>query len=123
MCAKRCLRDLGILCLTQTQSDSLMWGYYASNEGICLEYDTNRIVSNLVIGYINKMSYTTTRFLYSDDEYKMSPAERNKSLNPDILKKVEDIIKKKLILNVFLIGFLRNKKINQVYYILLGIFY
>ena len=124
---KKMLERLGILCLTQTQSDSLMWGYYASNEGICLEYDTNRIVSNLVIGYINKMSYTTTRFLYSDDEYKMSPAERNKSLNPDILKKVEDIIKKtdiKRISNRFLeeqkdkssiLHFARNILLKRIY--------
>ena len=124
---KKMLERLGILCLTQTQSDSLMWGYYASNEGICLEYDTSRIVSNLVIGYINKMSYTTTRFLYSDDEYKMSPAERNKSLNPDILKKVEDIIKKtdiKRISNRFLeeqkdkssiLHFARNILLKRIY--------
>lgn len=124
---KKMLERLGILCLTQTQSDSLMWGYYASNEGICLEYDTNRIVSNLVIGYINKMSYTTTRFLYSDDEYKMSPEERNKSLNPDILKKVEDIIKKtdiKRISNRFLeeqkdkssiLHFARNILLKRIY--------
>lgn len=124
---KKMLERLGILCLTQNRSDSLMWGYYASNEGICIEYDTDRIVSNLVIGYINKMSYTTTRFLYSDDEYKKLPAERDKSLKSAILEKAENIIKKtdlKRISNMFLeeqedklsvLYFTRNVLLKRIY--------
>ena len=124
---KKMLEKLGILCLTQTQSDSLMWGYYASNEGICLEYDTNKIVTNLVIGYINKMSYTTTRFLYTDDEYYLPPAERNKSFKPEILEKAEIIIKEtdiKHITNRFLeeqedkssiLHFARNVLLKRIY--------
>ncbi len=90
---KKMLERLGILCLTETQSDSLMWGYYANNDGICIEYDVDKIVRNLVIGYINKMSYTTTRFLYLDEKYYQIPEHRTASLKPAILKKAIDVIR------------------------------
>ena len=39
---KRILERLGVLCLTRTQSDILMWGYYTNNEGLCIEYDVKK---------------------------------------------------------------------------------
>lgn len=89
---KRMLERLGILCLTQTQSDTLMWGYYANNEGICIEYDVNKIVKNIVVGYVNKMSYTTTRFLYSNELYYQVPSQRTPKLNHNDLDKANKLI-------------------------------
>lgn len=121
------LERLGILCLTGTQSDALMWGYYANNEGMCIEYDVNKIVRNLVVGYINKMSYTTTRFLYSDEKYYQIPELRTPSLKEAILKKAKDIIRKadvKRITNRFLeeqnnelnvLNFARNIFLKRIY--------
>lgn len=124
---RRMLERLGILCLTQTQADSLMWGYYANNEGLCLEYDTSKIVCNIVIGYINKMSYTTTRFLYTNDKYAQDPASRTPALGADIIAKAEAIIKKtdlKRIHNRYLsesndelsvLNFARNILLKRIY--------
>ena len=124
---KRMLERLGILCLTQNQADSLMWGYYAKNEGMCIEYDTSKIVYNIVIGYINKMSYTTTRLLYTEDKYDQDPAVRTPALDTDVIAKAESIIKKtdlKRIHNKYLIeinddnrilNFARNILLKRIY--------
>lgn len=124
---RRMLERLGILCLTQTQADSLMWGYYANNEGMCIEYDTSKIVCNIVIGYINKMNYTTTRLLYTKDQYDQDPASRTPALAADIIAKAETIIKKtdlKRIHNRYLseindelkiLNFARNILLKRIY--------
>lgn len=44
---KKMLEHLGILCLTSTQTDTLMWGYYAGNDGVCIDM-------------IRRNSYTTS---------------------------------------------------------------
>ena len=41
------IKRLGILCLTSTNDNILMWSHYASHNGICLEYDVPKILSNL----------------------------------------------------------------------------
>lgn len=124
---KRMLQQLGILCLTSTQADTLMWGYYAKNEGICIEYDTSKIIKHLVIGYINKMSYTTTRFLYEKRFYYQIPEERTPKLKKTIITKANDLIKKidiKKINNRFLreqknelntLNFMRNIFLKRIY--------
>lgn len=101
---RRMLERLGILYMTSTQSDTLMWGYYANNEGLCIEYDVTKIVRNIVIGYINKMSYTTTRYLYEDVKYYQIPEQRTPTLSSDTLKKAIEIIRK-----------IDTKKINNRY--------
>lgn len=101
---RRMLERLGILCMTSTQSDTLMWGYYANNEGLCIEYDVTKIVRNIVIGYINKMSYTTTRYLYEDVKYYQIPEQRTPTLSSHTLKKTIEIIRK-----------MDTKKINNRY--------
>lgn len=124
---KKMLQQLGILCLTSTLADTLMWGYYANNEGICIEYDTNRIIKNLVIGYINKMSYTTTRFLYNRRNYYQIPEQRTPALKDSIIQKSKDLIKKndvKKITNKYLLeqknelntlNFMRNVFLKRIY--------
>ncbi len=130
---KRMLERLGVFCLTNNFSDSLMWGYYANNDGICIEYDVAKIVRNLVIGYVNKMSYTTTRHLFEHKEYCLSPEERislsqsntaeitEKINNAKKIIKLEDI---KVISNRFLdeqnnesktLNFVRNVLLKRVY--------
>ncbi len=92
---KRMLERLGILCLTSSHADSLMWGYYTNNDGICIEYDRDKIVRNLVIGYINKMSYTTTRFLYEEEKYYQEPKQRTPSLKEQHISLAENTIRQK----------------------------
>lgn len=124
---RKMLERLGILCLTSTQSDTLMWGYYANNEGLCIEYDVTKIVRNIVIGYINKMSYTSTKYLYSDEKYYRIPEQRTPTLNAEDLKQAKEIIRKidvKKITNSFLdeqnnelnvLNFARNILLKRVY--------
>lgn len=80
---KRMLERVGILCMSSAHADTLMWGYYANNEGFCVEYDTAKIIKAIVLGSINEMSYTTTRFLFDNENYKQNPEERT----PDLPKK------------------------------------
>lgn len=124
---KRMLERLGILCLAGKQSDVLMWGYYANNDGICVEYDVNKIVRNLVIGYINEMDYTTTRFLFENEGYCQEPDQRTPLLKREILEKVNNLIKKnetKRISNKFIVeqieelkvlNFARNVLLKRIY--------
>ena len=124
---RKMLEKLGILCLTSTQSETLMWGYYANNDGICIEYDVNKIVRNIIIGFINNMSYTTTRFLYEDEKYYQIPEQRTPSLKKQHIKVVNKTIRQidiKLITNKFLneqnnilnvLNFARNIYLKRVY--------
>ena len=126
---KRMLERLGILCLTSSHADSLMWGYYTNNDGICIEYDRDKIVRNLVIGYINKMSYTTTRFLYEEEKYYQIPKQRTTALKEQYISLAENTIRLKdikqitnkyleekkpdFILNV--LNFARNILLKRIY--------
>lgn len=124
---RRMLERLGIFCLTGNNSDSLMWGYYANNDGICIEYDVTKIVRNLVIGYINKMSYTLTRHLYTNDNYCQPPKERSNSIDSIYLENSENIITSrdlKFLTNKFLVeqnkrseilNFVRNVFLKRIY--------
>ena len=76
------LERLGVLCLSGTYSDTLMWGYYANNEGYCIEYDTDLIVERLVIGFVNRLDYKTTELLYVKEDYKKNPLLRKLKNKP-----------------------------------------
>ena len=86
---KKQLEKVGILCMTSNVAESLMWGYYANNDGYCIEYDTKKIVHQLVIGYINKLDYTTTRRLFQKDRYSEDPAKRTPSLTEEQLNSAD----------------------------------
>ena len=86
---KKQLEKVGILCMTSNVADSLMWGYYANNDGYCIEYDTKKIVHQLVIGYINKLDYETTRRLFQKDRYSEDPAKRTPSLTIEQLNSAD----------------------------------
>ena len=85
---KRQLERAGVLCLAGTATDTLMWGYYASNEGYCLEYDTQQIVERLVLGYVNKLDYVITDKYLNVDRYRLSPIDRDKETPSDKLRYV-----------------------------------
>lgn len=124
---RKMLEKLGILCLTRTQSDILMWGYYANNEGLCIEYDVTKIVRNLIIGYINKMSYTSTKYLYDDEKYFRIPEQRTPTLKHEEFTYAKEIIRMidiKKISNSFLdernnelnvLNFARNILLKRIY--------
>lgn len=78
----RQLEKLGVLCLSETYIDTLMWGYYAHNEGYCIEYDTRELVERLVIGYVNQLDYRTTALLYEREDYKTEPLQRKSTHTP-----------------------------------------
>ena len=70
------LEKVGVLCITQVPDNPLMWGYYTDNKGFCIEYDKQKIVQRLVIGFINALDYKLTEFLYEDKRYMDDPSER-----------------------------------------------
>ena len=74
---KRQLERVGILCLAGTYTDTLMWGYYASNEGYCIEYDITKIVERLVVGFVNELDTVTTQKLFDKDNYGIDPKKRD----------------------------------------------
>ena len=73
---ERQLEKLGVFCSTVTYTDSQMWGYYANNDGYCIEYDVTQIQSRIIIGFINKMTYELTRHLFKTKRYCIEPNER-----------------------------------------------
>ncbi len=123
---KRMLERLGVLCLTESQSDTLMWGYYANNEGICIEYDVTKLVRNMVVGFVNKMDYSTTMFLYEEEKYSEIPSQRSPKTETAVLDKIEQVIRKydvKFISNKFLLekeeqtilNFMQNILLKRMY--------
>lgn len=73
---QRQLEKMGILCLTSSYDDTQMWGYYADNDGICIEYDTSKLVERLVHGFVNSLDFGTTQLLFDQKKYSMSFDER-----------------------------------------------
>lgn len=102
------LERLGVLCLAGTYSDTLMWGYYANNEGYCIEYDTDKIVERLVIGFVNGLDYKTTELLYKNEDYKTDPLLRESKNKPTAEQQLYvqrfDICILPVIKNAFLLG-------------------
>lgn len=73
---KRQLERVGIFCFTPNHADTLMWGYYANNDGLCIEYDTKKLMREIVIGFINELSYEDTRRLFEERRYNETPTSR-----------------------------------------------
>lgn len=123
---RRQLQRVGILCLTSNFSDSLMWGYYANNEGFCIEYDKTKIIKAIVIGFINTMDYETTRNLYSKEKYYQLPEHKTKDLKQSFWDKAMEFKSGDLkrIRNTFLseqeqqlnkLNFVRNVFLKRVF--------
>lgn len=123
---KKQLEHIGVLCLTLEKADSLMWGYYANNEGFCIEYDTSKIIKRFVIGFVNALDYETTRILYDRENYYIKPELRTKDINKDYLEKAIELNNNDLqyIFNTFIneqddnlkkLNFLRNVFLKRVY--------
>lgn len=74
---KKQLEKVGILCLTPNSTDTLMWGYYANNQGLCIEYDIDILVKRLVIGFVNTMDYFTVNHLCTILKYNIDPMVRD----------------------------------------------
>ncbi|MBC6109915.1 DUF2971 domain-containing protein [Pedobacter fastidiosus] len=55
---KRSCKDFGIFCLTEDPVNTLMWSYYAdSHYGICIGYDTEKLISSKIFGMGGKVIY------------------------------------------------------------------
>ena len=120
------LQRVGILCLTSNSSNSLMWGYYANNEGFCIEYDTTKIIKGIVFGFINTMDYETTRHLYTNEKYFQLPEQKTRDLQQAFWNKAMEFKESDLkrIKNTFLseqdeklnkLNFVRNIFLKRVY--------
>lgn len=120
------LQRVGILCLTSNSSNSLMWGYYANNEGFCIEYDTTKIIKGIVLGFINAMDYETTRQLYTNEKYFELPEqktpnlqlafwEKAKAFNDYDLKRIKNSFLNEQDDNLNKLNFVRNIFLKRVY--------
>ena len=72
---KKQVEKMGILCFTTEKDNILMWGYYTKNKGFCIEYNTETLIHDLVIGYVNAMDYDMTQFLYRTLKYSKAPSK------------------------------------------------
>ena len=118
---KRQLEKVGILCLTPNHADTLMWGYYANNDGFCVEYDTNKLIHRIVISYVNNLDYYVTKFLFLDKRYNILPEKRTPALEINLIQKAKRSFTKrdlKLITN----SFLNEKDPDEVIYFLQNIY-
>lgn len=119
---KRQLEKVGILCMTTNYADSLMWGYYANNDGFCIEYDTTQIIRQIVIGFVNNLDYILTRHLFNESEYKIDPKVRTISLTNDqilLAEKYFTIKDIKLLTNAFL---KEQSELTEIVYFLQNIY-
>lgn len=111
------LEKLGVLCLTESHDNNIIWGYYTNNKGFCVEYDRDLIVKRIIIGFINNLSWEQTERLFVNKEYSKEPIKRDKTISRDRLEMVQKLfvfIDIKSITN----NFLRDKDKNeQLYFI------
>lgn len=77
----RQLEKLGVLCFTTECLNTLMWGYYSNNNGICIEYDTDILLHDIAVGLVNSMEYTLTRHLFQNMDYRLDIKNRNPELS------------------------------------------
>lgn len=84
------LGDLALLlCLTETNKDSLMWSHYAdSHRGICIEYDLKKLKDDNfnLLNHLFPVIYLDKRFIYRNVE---SLVESHKRLKQSILNEEE----------------------------------
>lgn len=57
------LKKTGILCFTTNNVNATMWGYYADNKGVCIEYDTNNLIYDIITNFASEMSKELTELL------------------------------------------------------------
>lgn len=76
---KKQLENTGILCFTDNNTNATMWGYYADNTGICIEYDTRNLIFDIVTDLVSKMSPDLTNLLI---EKKYNKSDRDISTKP-----------------------------------------
>lgn len=90
----------GILCMTQNYADVLMWGYYAGNEGYCIEYDVNKLISAIVLGYVNNLDYTATKWLYQNRRYHQDPSQRTLELDSNLVTLANNKFKRAILTKI-----------------------
>lgn len=122
------LEHLGVFCVTTSYADTLMWGYYANNEGFCIEYDAERMLQKIVIGFINSMNYSLTRYLFIKKNYFMPPVERNHRnkkhaakvpmadalFNDDCLKELKNVFLEDIREKDHILNFVKNIYIKRI---------
>lgn len=118
---RRQLDKIGILCLTTKYSDTLMWGYYANNDGLCIEYDTQQIIHQIVIGFVNNLDYVSTKFLFVNKEYNINPKKRTKQLSIEQLNVATSYFTPRDI-NVITNTFLKEQQEQEIIYFLQNIY-
>lgn len=87
----RQLQKLGILCTTGNFNSLLMWGYYTNNDGFCIEYDGEKLLVALIVGFVNALDFDMTRMLYVNKAYWNEPSIRCNDLPAEILEKAASL--------------------------------
>lgn len=107
----------GILCLTQNYADVLMWGYYAGNEGYCIEYDVIKLINAIVIGYVNNLDYPTTKWLYNDRRYYQIPLQRTPELDLALVSLANNKFKRTVLMKISNIFLNEQPELNRLNFI------
>lgn len=109
----RQLEKIGILCLTEVPDNILMWAYYTEHQGYCVEYDGDKLINQIIIGFINSLSERETILLFVNGKYSESPDIRSKGDKKLLL--CNDVIQDSdysRITNPYLKGYSNLEKIN-----------
>lgn len=106
------LEKVGVLCLTPHSTDTLMWGYYASNQGLCIEYDRDNLVKRLVIGFVNSLDYFTVNHLCTKQRYSTDPTVRNPGITMEEMDGIRmfNIVDAQSLTNAYLIDKLSDNE-------------
>lgn len=93
MVRKKQLENLGVLCLTQTYDNNIIWGYYTNNKGFCIEYDRELIITRLVIGFVNNLSWEKTLHLFKNKNYYCNPESRGTFADKKRIERANELFK------------------------------
>ncbi|MCC4121073.1 hypothetical protein [Lactococcus lactis] len=61
------LENTGILCFTKSCTNANMWGYYANNNGFCVEYDTTHLIYDIILDFAVCMDEKLINLLIKKD--------------------------------------------------------
>lgn len=82
------LENIGILCFTTDNTNATMWGYYTDNQGICIEYNTNNLIFDIVTGFASKMNSNLINVLKDKNYLKENRDIRTRKKRTEFAKEI-----------------------------------
>lgn len=70
---------LGVFCMSKVSDSLVLWAYYTDNSGFCIEYNTEYLITKVVVGIINTMDEAIVNHLVVTKEYDKKPEERSRN--------------------------------------------